>query len=144
MLTILFSFCFLSGSCTMNVCEFKKLSVWGYDKFILSTDLVSPARRLVEDDSLKIHCRVWIEGDLKHKVCNGGAAKRSLPEDEKAKRRKDRLATDFGKIFRESILTDIAISTEKQTFMAHKAVLAGLLRFYLNFLKLVCLICVCA
>lgn len=115
----------IAGSSTMNVCEFKKLSVWGYDKFILSTDLVSPARRLVEDDSLKIHCRVWIEGELKHKVSNGGTAKRSLPEEEKAKRRKDRLANDFGKLFKDSVLTDIAVNTAKSTFMAHKAVLAG-------------------
>lgn len=111
----------------MNVCEFKKLSVWGYDKFILSTDLISPTRRLVEEDCLKVHCRVWIEGEVKHKICNGGAAKRSLPEDEKAKKRKDRLASDFGKLFRDSLMTDIAVTTPRNTFMAHKAVLAGTL-----------------
>lgn len=109
----------------MNVCEFKKLSVWGYDKFILSNDLISPARRLVEDDSLKIHCRVWIEGDLKHKICNGGAAKRSLPEDEKDRKRKDRLATDFGKLFKDSMMTDIAVTANDKVFMAHKSILAG-------------------
>jgi len=114
-----------AGSATMNVCEFKKLSVWGYDKFILSTDLVSPSRRLVEDDSLKIHCRVWIEGDLKHKVCNGGAAKKSLPEEEKVKRRKERLANEFGKLFKDSVMTDIAVTTDNSAFMAHKAVLAA-------------------
>jgi len=114
-----------AGSATMNVCEFKKLSVWGYDKFILSTDLMSASRRLVEDDSLKIHCRVWIEGELKHKLANGGAAKRSMSEDEKSKRRKERLANDFGKIFRETVMTDIAITTTKTTFMAHKAILTA-------------------
>ena len=113
----------------MNVCEFKKLSVWGYDKFILSTDLVSPSRRLVEDDALKIHCRVWIEGDLKHKICNGGAAKKSLPEEEKVKRRKEKLSTDFGKLFKDSLMTDIAVTTDNTTFMAHKAILAGIAVF---------------
>jgi len=109
----------------MNVCEFKKLSVWGYDKFILSSDLTSASRRLVEDDSLKIHCRVWIEGELKHKLANGGAAKRSLSEDEKVRKRKERLANDFGKMFKDSKMTDVAVTTAKSTFMAHKAILTG-------------------
>lgn len=109
----------------MNVCEFKKLSVWGYDKFILSTDLVSPSRRLVEEDCLKIHCRVWIEGDLKHKLLNGGAARKNLSEEEKVKRRKEKLATDFSKLLKDSVMTDVAITTSSNTFMAHKAVLSG-------------------
>jgi len=109
----------------MNVCEFKKCSVWGYDKFILATDLAAPARRLVEDDTLKIHCRVWIEGDVKHKVGNGGAASNNLPEEDRTSRQKERLANEFGALRLSTQFADVALTTASKTFMAHKCVLAG-------------------
>jgi len=114
-----------AGSATMNVCEFKKCSVWGYDKFILASDLIAPSRRLVEDDQLKIHCRVWIEGELKHKTGNGGAASNNLPSEDRSLRQKDRICEELGSLRTTADFADVAVTTNKKTFMAHKAILAG-------------------
>lgn len=105
--------------------EFKQLSTWDFEKFVPSTDFNSSARRTVENDCLKIRCRVWIEGEVTHETSNGGVANRLL-EEERAKKRKYNLANDFGKLFRDSVMTDITVTTSGTTFMAHKAVPAGM------------------
>lgn len=109
----------------MSVCEFKKFSVWGYDKFLLSNDITSPARRLVDNDTLKIHCRIWIEGDLKHYLGIGGAASETVTEEDVKKRRFKLLSQNFGGLLQDTLFADVALSTETKTFMAHKAVLAS-------------------
>jgi hypothetical protein len=114
-----------AGSDKMNMCEFSKCSVWGYDKFILASDLNAPSRRLVDDDQVKIHCRVWIEGVLKHKTGNGGAASNNLQSEDRILREKDRICSEFGVLRLSSDFADVALTTATKTFMAHKAVLAG-------------------
>lgn len=95
-------------------------------KLILSTDLMSSSEQLADQNSIKVHCRIWIDGELKHKICPGGAGKSWLPEAEKKKKSKERLAQDFGRIFRESAMTDISItSSDDCSFLAHKVVLSG-------------------
>lgn len=111
----------------MTVCEFKKYSVWGYDKFLQTQDLTSPSRRLIEDDTLKIHCRVWIEGDLRHRMGQGGAALDKDAEDVIKKRRFELLASNFQELLLDSRFADVALSTPTKTFMGHKAVLSGML-----------------
>jgi len=108
----------------MNVCEFKKCSVWGYDKFILSNDLLSPGRRLVEEDQLKIHCRVWIEGELKHKMGTHDKLT-SMSETERTLKRKQLLADNLKSILESTNYADAALVVGANTFMAHKAILAG-------------------
>jgi hypothetical protein len=115
-----------AGSATMSVCEFKKFSVWGYDKFLLSNDVTSPTRRLIDNDTLKIHCRIWIEGDLKHNSGMGGAASETITEEDVKRRRFQLLSQNFGGMLHDNLFADIAISTgESKTFMVHKAVLAS-------------------
>lgn len=109
----------------MNVCEFKRGSVWGYDKFILSNDLAAPNRRLIEDDTLRIHCRVWIEGEVKHKTGNGGADSATVKAEERAVKQKEQLAKDLSMLLRSTDFTDVAITTASKSFMAHKSILAG-------------------
>lgn len=91
----------------------------------MSNDLRSTIRRLVSGDCLKVHGQLWIQGEVKHKINNGGPAKRTLSENEKARKRNDRLASDFAKLFSDSVMTDVTVITPRTTFMAHKAILAG-------------------
>jgi hypothetical protein len=112
----------------MNVCEFKKCSVWGYDKFILTTDLTAPARRLIDEDTLKIHCRVWIEGEVKHKTGNGGVYSTNLLQEDRLVKQKDFLSKDLGSLLRSTDFADVALTTVTKTFMAHKAVIACKIR----------------
>ncbi|OXA43363.1 Speckle-type POZ protein B [Folsomia candida] len=114
-----------AGSGTMNVCEFKRCSVWGYDKFILTSDLLAPARRLIDEDTLKIHCRVWIEGEVKHKTGNGGAYSPNLIEEDRVVRQKDLLSKELSVLLQTTEFADVALTTKTRTFMAHKAVLAA-------------------
>jgi len=115
-----------AGSPNMTVCEFKKYSVWGYDKFLQTSDLLAPSRRLVEEDTLKIHCRVWIEGDLKHKLGQGGASLESKElEDVNKRRRFELLSENMAALLGDTMFADVALSTETKTFMAHKAVLGA-------------------
>jgi speckle-type POZ protein len=119
-----------AGSPTMNVCEFKRLSVWGYDKFITTTELFNPVRRLVEDDTVKIHCRVWIEGDLKHTMGLGGMAKETQSAEEVKLRRMDLLSQDMKSVLDSGDFADVALSTKTKTFLAHKSVLAARSRVF--------------
>jgi hypothetical protein len=91
-----------AGSAIMTVCEFKRYSVWGYDKFLASSDLVSPTRRLVDEDTLKIHCRIWIEGELKHKQGQGGAVPEKLTDDEVKKLRLTSLQDNFREVLSDN------------------------------------------
>ena len=118
----------------MSVCEFKKFSVWGYDKFLQTTELVAPSRHLIEDDTLKIHCRVWIEGDLRHKTGAGGAVLDKNSEDEVKRRRHDLLSSNFHDLLYDQTFADVALTTESNTFMAHKSILSG--SFIIQSLKL--------
>lgn len=106
----------------MNICDFKRCSIWGYDKFITTTDLTLPTRRLIDQDKLKIHCRVWIEGEVKHKMGPGGA---SDVKEDRPTVQKVQLASELGQLLRSSEFADVALTTAKKSFMAHKAVLAG-------------------
>jgi len=108
----------------MTVCEFKKYSVWGYDKFLQTHDLTSPSRRLVEDDMLKIHCRVWIEGDLRHRVGVGGHFVAVNMEDTN-KRNNAELVSTFNDLLVDTKWADVAIITPSKTFMAHKVFLSA-------------------
>lgn len=109
----------------MTVCEFKRYSVWGYDKFLASSDLVSPTRRLVDEDTLKIHCRIWIEGELKHKLGQGGAVPEKLTDEEIKKQRLESLQDNFREVLSDNSFADVALSVEGKMFMAHKVILAG-------------------
>lgn len=111
----------------MSACDYMKSSEWGFHKIMLFSELVSPNLRLVQSNTLKIHCRVWIIGDIKHNICKSVDLKRkNLSEDGNVTRHKEQLANDFGRIFKDSVMTDFSIITGNKTFMAHKAVLAGM------------------
>ncbi|ODN02519.1 Speckle-type POZ protein-like B [Orchesella cincta] len=95
----------------------------------LISDILSPTRRLLEDDRLKIHCRISILGKPHHKNVIHGIAK-AVPakvpsDDEKDKIRYRGLLSDLGKLFKEGNMTDIEISTAKTSFKAHKAILSA-------------------
>lgn len=107
----------------MNPCEFNKSSQWG-NKLISSTDLISPIQGFLSDDCIKVHCKIWIDGEVSHKLYNCGAVK-TMPEVERMKKRKQELAKDFGRIFKDSVMSDITVSTTTHSFFAHKIVLSG-------------------
>jgi len=122
----------------MTVCEFKKFSVWGYDKFLQTSDITAPSRRLIEDDTLKIHCRVWIEGDLRHRVGQGGAALATDADEVIKRRRYELLANNFQELLGDTRFADVALSTPTKTFMAHKAILSGTWNLIKSFAFLFC------
>ncbi|CAL8120782.1 unnamed protein product [Orchesella dallaii] len=104
--------------------EFKKAgNMWGTNKFISSSDLLIPSHKIVVEDAFKIHCEITIIGALKQKVINGGTAKCSPPVEERDKKRMDRMAAELGKMFTDSIATDITVTTGKESFKAHKTIL---------------------
>jgi hypothetical protein len=111
----------------MSVCEFKKFSVWGYDKFLQTSELIAPSRHLIDDDALKIHCRVWIEGDLRHRVGAGGALIDKSSDEEIKRRRHDLLSSNLHDLLYDTSFADVALSTQTKTFMAHKSILGGTL-----------------
>ncbi|CAL8116439.1 unnamed protein product [Orchesella dallaii] len=110
---------------TKPIKEFKFMGGnWGYNKFIASADLTNPENKFVVDDTLKIQCNIWICGGLIEKVgiikeptnCNTSLEKKIMIARHGA-------IMDFGKMFKESIRTDITIATNKRIFRAHKAIL---------------------
>lgn len=110
-----------------KICEFIKGSDLG-GKLIQSLDVNSPTERVLTDNAITIHCKIWIDGVLKHDVSNGGfAAKRFCTKvmDEAKIHCKKELAADLGRIFSESLMSDLKISTADTCFPAHKAILAG-------------------
>jgi len=114
------------GSLTMPVCGFKKLCIWGFEKFMQTRELLAPSRRLIEEDTLKIHCRIWIEGELLHKVGTGGAIVDKSFEEEVKRRRHDLLSSNLQDLLYDTSFADVALSTQSRAFMAHKAILSGI------------------
>ncbi|CAL8114532.1 unnamed protein product [Orchesella dallaii] len=114
--------------CAIKGADFKKNSTFGFNRIILSSDVLDGPRPLLhgESGSLQIHLRVWIEKGVKNegpqsKHSDGARAAR---KDE----RKDLLAFEMGSLFKAILatdVTDIEIRTEKATFKAHKAILAA-------------------
>ncbi|ODM87572.1 Speckle-type POZ protein B [Orchesella cincta] len=99
--------------------EFYNEGILGFDEFILS----SVADQLVIDDKLKIHCKVMIIDETKHSIEE--VSKRTPSFEEKYNSFRAQYSTDFGKIYRESIMTDVGVSSGASTYNAHKAVLAA-------------------
>lgn len=60
----------------MQPIQFVEKASWGYDKFIFSYDLNDPERNLLSEDTLRIHCRIMVEGGLRHVVEPGGHPRR--------------------------------------------------------------------
>ncbi|CAL8116549.1 unnamed protein product [Orchesella dallaii] len=115
-----------------RVREFGKYSSWGSPKMILSADLLNPAKNLVVDDTLKIHCEIKIIGDMKQKLSNGDKANCSPSSEERSKRFKDGFVNDFGKLFKQEIGTDVTILVGKTGLKAHKAVLTGSIKLSIS------------
>lgn len=86
---------------------------------ILTSDLNT------ENNCIDIHCKVSIDGDLRHTVYNGGVAKKFVDPVRKEKKRKEELSKDLGRIYYESVMTDLTILTSENRLSAHKAVLSG-------------------
>ncbi|CAL8116525.1 unnamed protein product [Orchesella dallaii] len=109
---------------TATVLEFKlqPLYGWGYTKFIVSDDLTNPERKLVVDDTLTIRCQIWICGGLKEKLGNSNEDTNSNLSLRKRMAR-EKVAMDIGKLLKESIGTDVTISTKIRLLKAHKAIL---------------------
>ncbi|ODM90497.1 Mitochondrial ribonuclease P protein 1 [Orchesella cincta] len=113
---------------TGSVNDYYKSSAWGKDKFIPSSELVSPTRQLVYNNTLKIHCKVSIIGELKHvvKPTSSQLFVSKSPEDEKrSKERNVRRANDFGTLLKNPIFTDCTVLTESKRFEVHKNILAA-------------------
>ncbi|KAG4077526.1 hypothetical protein HA402_002953 [Bradysia odoriphaga] len=109
-----------------KLCDFKKGSDLG-GKLIQSSDINS-SNEVVTDNAITMHCKIRIDGVLKHNVSNGGHAAKRLCmqlEDEAKMQRKRELATDLGRIFDESLMSDLKISTADTCFSGHKAILAA-------------------
>jgi hypothetical protein len=68
------------------------------------------------DDTLKIHCRVWIENEVKEKTGNGVNAD-NVEEKEQCLKR-------YEELLQSSDFADVALNTGTKTFMAHKNVLS--------------------
>ncbi|XP_037045183.1 speckle-type POZ protein-like [Bradysia coprophila] len=110
-----------------KVCEFKKGSDLG-GKLIQSSDIYSLTEVVLIDNAITIHCKIRTDGELKHNVSNGGFAAKRLClrlEDEAKMQRKKELAADMGRIFDESLMSDLKISTADTCFPGHKAILAA-------------------
>lgn len=96
------------------------------DKLIPSCDVISTSERVLTDNAINIHCKIWIDGEMTHSFTEGGfTAKKMCMNDRTNTQRKEELATDLGRIFNESVMSDLKISTTDSSFVAHKAVLAG-------------------
>lgn len=105
---------------------FTKTVEWRYRKAVPTAILYSPSRRLLENNSLRIQCQTRLIGNKQERVYSGGAAVRSLAEEEKAVKKNHALALDMGKALKNSVFTDIEIQAVDGVFEAHRAVLAGL------------------
>jgi len=95
---------------------------WGGRTTITSAALVDPSLGLVANDTLRILCKIWVHGEIKEKVVAFQTRPSGLQTNQMEA---ERTLADFGKMFSESIATDITVSTENTAFKAHKAVLAA-------------------
>ncbi len=118
----------LSLGSKRKVREFVKGSDLG-GKLIRSFEVNAAPEGILTENNIEIHCKLWIDGQLRHNVSDGGfSTKRMcmhLDGELKTSVRKNELATDLGRIFNESAMSDLKISTADTCFLAHKAVLAG-------------------
>ncbi|CAL8116455.1 unnamed protein product [Orchesella dallaii] len=111
---------------TATIREYKLTgnSKWGFQKFITSADLINPENKFVVDDTLKIQCNIWICGELKEKV--GNIKERpngNTSVENRITMARHHVVIDIGKMFKESIRTDVTIKTNNRIFRAHKAIL---------------------
>ncbi|CAL8114558.1 unnamed protein product [Orchesella dallaii] len=107
-----------------SILEFEKEIACGYDNLLLSSELLNCSRRLTDDDTLRVHLRVWIVNGLKHKR-NRAAATREDERKSQSYKGIRMLAFDMGNLFKGSVMTDIKVRTDNGTFKAHKHVLAA-------------------
>ncbi|ODM93063.1 Speckle-type POZ protein [Orchesella cincta] len=115
-----------AGSLTAHSCEFTNgTSRWGYNKLLLYSDLMEPTRRLVVDDTIKIHCRVCVEGELTSKIAKGCTVARAVSAEERKTLRKEQLVNDFGNLLKHSRMSDLTIISPQNVLHAHKALLAA-------------------
>ncbi|ODM86868.1 Speckle-type POZ protein, partial [Orchesella cincta] len=97
----------------------------GWNRFCKTTDLLNPEWKLVVDGAVKILCEIWVYGDLKQTLRKGRGAYLSSSHSERVKVSKDEIANDLGKLFRESIGTDVAIVCSQTNFKVHKSILSA-------------------
>ncbi|ODN05562.1 Speckle-type POZ protein [Orchesella cincta] len=95
----------------------------GFDTFISTSDLIDPSKRLIENDTIKIQCSLFIVDEMEQEVTNGGMGNCVPSVEEKNEEFMKNFAKDFGKMFNESNGTDVIISTSKTTFKAHTFIL---------------------
>ncbi|ODM96052.1 Speckle-type POZ protein [Orchesella cincta] len=119
------------GYRSMNAVEVMKNALWGWDKFISLGELHSPYRRLVVNDVLRIHCTVWIEGQITQSLTVKGRGV-ALTKEEKVLKNRTILAEEFGNMFKNSVGTDFEILVDTpggdqavDVIRVHKAVLAA-------------------
>ncbi|CAL8114627.1 unnamed protein product [Orchesella dallaii] len=113
------------GGPSMNPVEFKQQTSCSFSKLMLMSELLHASKRLLENDTLNIHLRVWIEKGVKHQSQIGGNAVLANDGEEGSYRGMKMLSFQMGNLFNEKVMTDIKILTGTATFDAHKAVLAG-------------------
>ncbi|CAL8114621.1 unnamed protein product [Orchesella dallaii] len=113
------------GGPTMNPVEFKQQTSCSFSKLMLMSELLHASKRLLENDTLNIHLRVWIEKGVKHQSHIGGNAVLTNEGELGSYRGMKMLSFQMGNLFNKKVMTDIKILTGTATFDAHKAVLAG-------------------
>ncbi|CAL8116429.1 unnamed protein product [Orchesella dallaii] len=101
----------------------KANSECGVRNLITSANLADSYRRLIVNDTLKIFCQVWIHGEMMEKV---DVSKGRLSDEQRSQVCNERLANDLGRMFSQSIATDVTVSTGKTSFKAHKTILFGM------------------
>lgn len=101
--------------------DFAKEIGFGWPEFIATSELISPSKGLLVNDTLKLLCSITIIGELKHDIGN------SFDPVERRNEREHQVCSDFGKLFKDSVCTDFALKTNSTTFKTHKTVLAGML-----------------
>ncbi|CAG7726643.1 unnamed protein product [Allacma fusca] len=102
---------------------------WGYYRLILAADLLTPLRRVLDGDCLRIHCCIWVDGVLKHTSGLGGAEKDMSP-DEISLRHLKSLSEDMESAFNSPTFADVTLTTNDANFFLHKTVLAARSRVF--------------
>ncbi|ODM86865.1 Protein roadkill [Orchesella cincta] len=114
-----------AGGPGMEIIRFSRLNgKWGYDDFA-PADLLNASPNLAVDDKVKILCKIWIYGDSKKTVMKFRGAKFNPSHEDRFRMSKDGIVNDLGKLFKESIGTDVTISGSKTNFKAHKLILSA-------------------
>lgn len=99
--------------------------MWVYEKLINLYDLLEPSRGLLRDNVFKVHCRVWLEGCLRHEVKAGGSPGTVVPENEVEKLIE--LTRCLITMRKDELLSNFQISTPITSFKVHEAFLVGTL-----------------